>query len=648
MRNRTIINNVSPVLDGGKYYIKRIPGEEVTVTASIYCDGNDLVRAAILYKKDGEKNWQESPMYTLETDIWQGKFTVKSEGFYHYKIEAWVDRLATWHQRFLAKHEAGQHLASDLSMGTVWLKKAAEQADKAVSKQLLGWAKAFEKSSQYHENVAAVLSEEFRDYMSRASLRQYPTTFDQDLKVRVGRPKELFSTWYLMFPRSASDKPGQHGTFKDCERLLPHIAAMGFDVLFLPPVFPIGKTNRKGKNNTFLAEQNDVGSPWSVGSEEGGHKSVNPLLGTMKDFENLVKAANKLGIEIALDMSLRCSADHPYVKEHPDWFNRLPDGRLAVEEVPPLNYQDIVDLNFESDDWKNIWEELKSILLFWAEKGIRIFYGSTPHFKPFGFWHWAIQEVQKTYPDIFFLSGAFTRGVVREELAKAGFSQSFTYFIWKNSNKKDLQEYIEELVNGDTREYLHPNLFTNTPDILPGYLADAGPEAFLLQYALASTLSSNCGIYGPAFELMYNKRFPDSKERYLHSEKYEITHHNWNASNRVTDFIERMNRIRKENPALHDTFNIRFTNADNDNLLSFVKTTPDKKNVIWCIINLNPSSNQSGYVEVPKEVLGLKGRWFNLEVTDLLTGETYHWFNDWNFVELSLDRYPMHVLKVKL
>lgn len=648
MRNRTIIQKVSPDLNEGNYYIKRIPGEDVTITADIFCDGNDLVKAAILYKKENEKKWQETSMQSLGEDKWEGRFVVESEGFYQYKIEAWVDHLATWYHRFQMKHQAGQHLGSDLAMGTVWLKKAADQAGKEQAPQLKTWVKTFADTSKYHENVSTVLSEEFKQVMGNTRLKQFPTVFDRNLKVRVGRPKELFSTWYLMFPRSASDIPGKHGTFKDCEKLLPRVAEMGFDVLFLPPIFPIGITNRKGKNNAVVAGPDDVGSPWSVGSKEGGHKSVNPLLGTIKDFEHLVNSANKLGIEVALDMSLRCSADHPYVQEHPDWFTRLPNGNLAVEEVPPLNYQDIVDLNFECDDWENLWQEMKGILLFWAEKGVKIFYGSTPHFKPFSFWNWVIQEVQKVYPEIFFLSGAFTRTNIREELAKTGFNQSFTNFLWKNSDKKELQDYIEELTKGDTKEYLHPNFFTNTPDILPQNLIDAGPESFLLQYALAATLSSNCGVYGPAFELMYNQRYPESKERYLHSEKYEITSHNWNERNRVTDFITRMNRIRHENSAMHDTFNIHFTNTDNDRLMSFLKTTPGHNNVIWCIINLDPGNNQSGYVEVPKDILGLKGRWLNLELTDLLTGEVYHWFNDWNFVELNPNRFPLHVLKVKI
>ncbi len=647
MRNRTIITNVKPALEGGKYFIKRVPGEDVNVSADIYCDGDDTIKASVLFKKSDEKKWSEAPLFHTSGESWAGSFTVESEGMYDYKIGAWADHLASWHNNFIRKHSIGQHLATDLLIGVELLKKAAGGVDKPTASLLKSWIKLLGNDTNYHEAVSLVLSQEFTTTIANCPLKQFPTVFDQKLKVRVGRPKELFSAWYLMFPRSAGDKPGKHGTLKDCEKRLPRIAEMGFDTLLLPPVFPIGKTNRKGKNNTLIANPNDVGSPWSAGSEEGGHKSVHPELGTIKDFEKLAKSAASLGIEVALDVSLRCSLDHPYIKDHPDWFFRLPDGSLQVEEVPPLNYMDIVDFNFECDDWENLWNELKSVFLFWAEKGVRIFYASTPHHKPFAFWHWVIQEVQKEYPEVIFFSGAFTRRVIREELAKSGFNQSISNFIWQTS-MKELKDYMTEVTQSETKEYLHPSFFTNTPDILPSYLADAGPNSFLLRYALAATLSSNCGIYGPVFELMYNERYPGSKERYQHSEKYEILHFDWDQRNRLTDFITRLNRIRKENPAFHNTFNIHFTNADNDQFLGFVKVSLDKKNLVWCIISLDVNNRQTGHVEVPKALLGLKGSWFNLKVTDLLTGEVYHWFNDWNFVELNPERFPLHVLKVEM
>mgnify|MGYP001489259386 CR=1 FL=1 len=647
MRNRTIITNVKPSLNGGKYFIKRVPGEEVNVSANILCDGDDVVRASVLYKKEGEKKWSESPLHHVSGETWEGAFKVESEGMYHYRIEAWADHLTSWLYNFKRKHSIGQRLVAELLLGAAWLRKAAGQTGKKDAGLLLSWAAILEDNANYDAAVKLVLSEEFYSVVSNTPLKQFPTVFDQNLRVRVGRQKELFSAWYLMFPRSAGDLPGVHGTFKDCENRLPRIAGMGFDTLLLPPCFPIGKTNRKGKNNTLVASPDDVGSPWSVGGAEGGHKTVHPALGTLADFEKLVATADSLGLEVALDISLRCSLDHPYIQEHPDWFRRMPDGSLLVEELPPLNYMDIVDFDFECDDWENLWNELKSVLLFWAEKGVRIFYASTPHHKPFAFWHWIIREVQAQYPDAIFFSGAFTRQSVREQLAKCGFNQSISNFLWKTTHR-ELREYLTEVTQSETKEYLHPNFFTNTPDILPAYLADAGPNAFMLRFALAATISSNYGIYGPAFELMYNQRYPGSKERYLHSEKYEILHHDWNQENRLTDFITRLNRVRRENAAFHNTFNIHFTNADNENLLGFVKVSDDKTNLVWCILNLDVHHRQSGHVEVPKAVLGLKGSWFNLKVTDLLTGEVYHWFNDWNFVELHPERFPLHVLKVEM
>lgn len=648
MRNRAIITNVKPLLSDGNYYLKRIPGEEVKVTADIYCDGDDVLKASIVYRSEKEDGWHEIVMQPTQNEQWEGVFNVEKEGFYQYRIEAWVDHLATWHHSFLWKYNAGQPLENSLQKGASLILKAADQVDKATAKKLQAWVKLMNNPKKHQETIEALVQEDATQLLENLRLKQFPTVFDRNMLVRVGRPKELFSTWYLMFPRSASPTPGKHGTFSDCEALLPKIADMGFDVLFLPPIFPIGQTNRKGKNNSAVASPDDVGSPWSVGNADGGHMTVNPLLGTMGDFESLVNKAKDLGVEVALDISLRCSADHPYTKDHPDWFNLLPDGRLAVEEVPPLYYQDIVDFNFECEDWKALWDEMKRIFMFWAEKGIKLFYASTPHHQPFSFWNWLIVEVQAAYPDVIFLSGAFTRSIVQEELAKVGFNQSFTYFIWRNSNKHDLQRYVNELIKGDTSEYLHPNFFTNTPDILPSYLADKGPKSFMLQYALASMLSSNCGVYGPAFELTYNQRYPGSKERYNHSEKYEILFHDWSKTNKLTEFIGSLNRIRRENPALHNMFNLVFTGTDNDHLISFVRITKDKKNIIWCIINLDAEHNQSGYVEVPRELLGLKGKWFNLEVTDLLSGETYHWFNDWNFVELKPEKYPLHILKLTL
>jgi starch synthase (maltosyl-transferring) len=647
MRNRTIITNVKPALEGGKYLIKRVPGQWVTVSADIFCDGDEAISAAVLYKQQGEKKWQEAPMQPISEERWQGRFRVGSEGIFEYKIESWINHLASWHQYLLKKYELGQNLSDDLQLGVRWLKQISDAVGKAGKEELKPWIALMESSDNYRHLVERVISDGFSQCIAKYDLKLYPSVYDGGLKVRVGRPKEQFSTWYQLFPRSAGEKAGKHGTLRDCEKRLPRIAAMGFDTLLLPPVFPIGNTNRKGRNNATQAGPNDVGSPWSVGSSEGGHKTIHPQLGSMADFERLVKAAADLGIELALDMGLRCSLDHPYIQEHPDWFVRLPDGRLRVEEVPPYNYLDIVDFDFECDDWENLWKELLSIFLFWAEKGVRIFYASTPHRKPFAFWHWLIKEVQQKYPDSIFVSGALTRPLILDQLAKAGFNQVISNLLWKTS-ATELKEYITQMSQRESREFLYPNFFTNTPDILPHFLSEAGPATFMLRYALAATLCSNTGVYGPVFELMHNQRFPGSKERYLNSEKYEIRQHDWEEQNKLTDFISRVNRIRKENAAFHEVFNLQFTNADNDRLLSFIRRSPDNDNMIWCVINLDDQNSQSGYLEVPKALLGLKGSWFNLRVRDLLTDEVYHWFSDWNFVELKPGKFPMHVLKIEM
>lgn len=647
MRNRTIIANVKPALEGGKYLIKRVPGQWVPVSADIFCDGEEAIDASILYRKQGDKKWQEAPMQPTSEERWHGRFKVDSEGIYEYKIESWVNHLASWHRYLLKKYELGQNLSDDLKLGVRWLRQISAVSGKAGKEELKPWIALLESADNYRQVVEQVTGDEFSKCIGKYNLKLYPSTYDPGLRVRVGRPKEQFSTWYQLFPRSAGEQAGKHGTLRDCKMRLPRIASMGFDTLLLPPVFPIGTTHRKGRNNTAQAGPNDVGSPWSVGSSEGGHKTIHPQLGSMADFEQLVRAAADLGMELALDMGLRCSLDHPYIQEHPDWFVRLPDGSLRVEEVPPYNYLDIVDFDFECEDWESLWKELLSIFLFWASKGVRIFYASTPHRKPFAFWHWLIMEVQQQYPDSIFVSGALTRPLILDQLAKAGFNQVISNFLWKTS-ASELREYITQMSMRESREFLFPNFFTNTPDILPHFLAEAGPATFMLRYALAATLSSNAGVYGPVFELMHNQRFPGSKERYLNSEKYELRHHDWHEQNKVTDFISRLNRIRKENVAFHEMFNLHFTNADNDRLLSFIRRSPDQDNMVWCIINLDDQHSQSGYVEVPKALLGLKGSWFNLRVRDLLTDEVYHWFSDWNFVELKPGKFPLHVLKIEL
>lgn len=646
MRNRCIIRNVKPQLENGKYYIKRVAGESVTVSATIFTDSDESVKAVLAYKHISDTTWSEVPMKLIEQDKFEAEFTVEKTGFYHYKILAWCDELQSWHRIIVKKKELKQDLRNDFFLGSYLLNVAADDYSGNHKELLKSWSKTLSDPALYEEALNLITTPDFSAAMLRYAIRKHPTEFDNNLRVRVSTPKDQFSTWYMLFPRSTGEN-GQHGTFKTTEKLLPRLTEMGFDTLLLPPIFPIGKTNRKGPNNTVGAGADDPGSPWAVGNEHGGHKSVNPELGTLKDFEHLVKAAKKVGVDVALDLGLRCSPDHPYVKEHPEWFKRLPDGRLQLDEVPPLKYSDIVNFDFECENWQELWEELKSIVDFWIGKGVKIFYVSTPHYKPFNFWHWLIVETHKKHPEVVFLSGALDRNLIVEELAMAGFNQSLTYFIWKTT-KKDLETYVQELIRGDSSQYLVPNFFVNTPDIFPSYLNNAPESLYMIRYALAATLSSNCGLYGPVYELMTGQRHPDSRERYFHSEKYEIGQHDWTARNRLTSFITLLNKIRQEHPALQTVFNLVFSQTDNENLISFIKTTHTGEQAIWCIINLDPHQKQSGYVEVPRKALGIKSRWINLQVTDLLTGEVYHWFNDWNYVELNPLKYPIHLFKVQV
>lgn len=645
MRNRVIIENVHPEINSGQFFIKRIPGEKVFITADIFGDGHDHIRAALLYRHESQKRWTEIFMDEHPNDVWAASFRVEKKGVYHYKIEGWIDHLLHWHDGFKKKYEAGQGMKVELQIGAKYLRDTARLYPKAKADILIQFAEKLEDENAYEQAIETALSPRFSQAVYDFPMKQFQTVYDKNLQVRVGWEKELFSTWYEIFPRSTAEEPGQHGTFKDVERLLPRIQAMGFDVLYFPPIHPIGKLNRKGKNNTVDAGPNEPGSPWAIGSSEGGHKAIHPELGTMEDYKALIKKAKTYGIDIAFDLAFQCAPDHPYIKEHPDWFLWRPDGTIAYAENPPKKYQDIVPLNFESEDWKNLWEELKSVILYWCEAGVRIFRVDNPHTKPFRFWEWAIAEVQKEYPDTIFLSEAFTRPKVMAELAKVGFNQSYTYFTWRNT-KKEMEEYLTELTQTELREYFRPNFWPNTPDILAYELMNAGPNAFAKRFLLAATLSSNYGMYAPSYEFMENTPHTNGKEEYLNSEKYEIRHYDWNHRNRLTEMITKVNQVRKENPALQTTWNIHFTRTDNDHLMSYVKYNDDKSNIVWCIASFDVEYKQSGFIEVPKALLGIE-RNVNLKVTDLLTGEVFHWFNEWNYVELNPDKYPAHVLLVE-
>jgi starch synthase (maltosyl-transferring) len=643
-RRRVVIENLKPEIDGGRFPIKRVIGEKVVVAADVFADGHDAISARLLYRRLHDPAWEAVGMSMIENDRWKGEFVVEEIGIYRYTIEGWVDHFKTWQKDLRKKFDAGHDLGVDLLIGAGLVEETSRRASKEDQKKLMRFAQVLKKAEGIEETVSAALSEELTELMEKYPDKTFATTYEKELAVVVDREKALFSAWYELFPRSCSSEPNTHGTFKDCERLLPEIAEMGFDILYLPPIHPIGRTNRKGRNNVLDIRPDDVGSPWAIGSKDGGHKVVHPKLGTLEDFGKLVHKAKDYGMEVAIDLAFQCSPDHPYVKDHPEWFKWRPDGTVQFAENPPKKYEDILPLNFETDQWQELWKELKEVILFWIGKGIRIFRLDNPHTKPFSFWEWLIQEVKRECPEVIFLSEAFTRPKVMCRLAKVGFTQSYTYFTWRNT-KREFIDYLTELTQSEVSEYLRPNFWPNTPDILPEHLQYGGRPAFMIRLVLAATLSSNYGIYGPVFELCVSEAIP-GKEEYFNSEKYELKHWDRNKPGNLQDFIARVNRIRKENPALQTTWNLRFYDLDNETLLSYGKVTDDLSNLILVVVNLDPFHTQSGWVRVPVKELGLDPHQPYL-VHDLLSDDKYIWQGERNYVELNPQVLPAAIFRIR-
>ncbi|MEM9858310.1 MAG: alpha-1,4-glucan--maltose-1-phosphate maltosyltransferase [Bacteroidota bacterium] len=641
---RVIIENISPQVDGGLYPAKRTEGEQVNVTAAIYADGHDHIRAFVRVKAPKKRSWQSTELIPLGNDDWSGVFTTSEVGLYSFRVEAWIDYLTNWHDGFKKKAAADQYLNVELAEGALHLKEILKIADKEDGELISHCLTLFEDPDRYEEAHSAALSDSMT-YL----VQKYPlpvnVTKSKEFQVQSEFSRANFTAWYEFFPRSASHKKGVHGTFKDCEKLLPRIAELGFDVLYFPPIHPIGELNRKGKNNATNAKPGDHGSPWAIGSKLGGHKDIHPELGTLRDYKSLIKKAKSLGIDIALDIAFQCAPDHPYVKENPQWFKWRPDGTVQYAENPPKKYQDILPINFECDDWKNLWDELLSVITYWIDQGVNIFRVDNPHTKPIPFWQWAIAEVNKKYDNIIFLSEAFTRPKVMAGLAKAGYTQGYTYFTWRVT-KAEIIEYMNELVYGNSRNYFRPNFWPNTPDILPYHLQYANENIFVARYALAATLSSNYGMYGPVYEHYENVPVED-KEEYLNSEKYEIKYFNWKVKNRLTEVIRLVNKARRENEALQSTWNISFCSIENDSLIAYLKTTVDGSNSILTVVNLDPHHRQAGFVNIPKNKLGIQGG-INLSLRDLITGSEYSWTEEWNYVELDPGFMPFHLFKVEV
>ena len=649
LRRRVVVEGVHPEVDAGRFPIKRTVGEDVTVGADIYTDGHDTLAAALLYRRNGEPHWHEVPMKALGNDRWEGAFSVDQLGRYEYTIEGWIDRFGSWRHELSKKFGANQDVKSELLEGAAILRDAIERVPEAAIEHggVLAETAAVLVSASIDqaERVARALAVPVETAMARYADRARATRYERELQVIVERERARFGAWYEMFPRSAGSDPTRSATFDEAAERLPYVASMGFDVLYLPPIHPIGKSFRKGKNNTLTPSPDDVGSPWAIGGETGGHDAVEPALGTIDDFERFVAAARRQGLEIALDLAYQASPDHPYVREHPEWFRQRPDGTIKYAENPPKKYQDIYPINFESENWEALWTELKRIIEFWVAHGVKIFRVDNPHTKPFRFWEWALADIKRQHPDTIFLSEAFTRPKVMRYLAKSGFSQSYTYFTWRNA-KDELMAYFTELTRTDVREYMRPNLFANTPDILHEYLQHGGRPAFQVRLILGATLGATYGIYS-GYELSENVPVKPGSEEYLDSEKYQIKIRKFDDPHSLAEMIRQINLIRRQHPALQRDRGLRFHATDNPALICYSKRSVDGSDVILVVVNLDPHHMQHGFVQLPLTDWGLTAA-ATIEVVDLLWSERYYWRGEWNYVRLDPQARVGHILHVQL
>ena len=643
-RKRVVIESVTPEIDAGRFPIKRIAGDTVRVEADVFADGHDHVTARLLYRPQALSSWTAVPMQPLGNDRWHGEFPVASVGEYFYTIAGWIDHFDTWRSDLEKRIAAGQDIRVDLLIGAQLVEQAAARADGEDAPALQRWAALLRETGVIPAAQTAALDPDLAATMARYPDPFMESRYDRELRVTVDREKARCSAWYEMFPRSAALEPGRHGTFRDCEAHLDYVARLGFDVLYLPPIHPIGLSFRKGKNNSPTAEPGDTGSPWAIGAKEGGHTAIHPQLGTLADFRSLVERAASKGIELALDIAFQCSPDHPWVTEHPQWFKKRPDGTIQYAENPPKKYQDIYPMDFESSDWRALWDALLGVFRFWIDQRVRIFRVDNPHTKAFPFWEWLIAEIKRDFPDVLFLAEAFTRPRVMQRLAKFGFSQSYTYFTWRNT-KQELTDYFTELTQTQVREYMRPNLWPNTPDILHETLQLGGRPAFLARIVLAATLGPNYGIYGPAYELGENKPLRPGSEEYLNSEKYEIRHWNLDAPHSIDSTIATINRARRENPALRTTYNLFFHPTDNPYLIAYSKSSIDGGNIVLTVVNLDSFHIQSSWIYLDLDRLRLRPD-ESFQVLDHLTGMTYLWQGSRNYVELSPAKIPAHIFRI--
>lgn len=642
---RVVVEAVTPQIDAGQFPVKRTPGERVVVEADIFADGHDALGAVVRWRANDERDWRESPMSPLENDRWTGHFTVERCVDYEYTVEAWIDRFESWRQALSKKVAAAQDVASDLLEGGALIRDALPGAPPDDRAALARSAATLEDAAAPPlERVQAALGTDLRDRMARAPDRQRATRYEPVLRVAVERERARFGAWYEMFPRSATPDPSRSATFAEAASMLPYIASMGFDVVYLPPVHPIGRSFRKGRNNALTPEPDAPGSPWAIGSPEGGHMAVEPGLGTLADFEAFVAAAGRHGLEVALDIAFQASPDHPYVTSHPSWFRHRPDGTIKYAENPPKQYQDIYPFDFESEDWQALWRELTDVIAFWIGHGVKIFRIDNPHTKPFRFWQWALADLRRDHRDALFLAEAFTRPKIMRYLAKAGFSQSYSYFTWRNT-KAELTEYFTELTRTEVAEYMRPNLFANTPDILHEYLQRGGRPAFEARLILAATLGASYGIYS-GFELCERTPLRTGSEEYLDSEKYQIRPRDFSRADSLAELIARVNDIRRRHPALQFDNGLAFHQTDNDQLLCYSKRAPDGGDPVLVVLNLDSFNMQHGWIRLPLADLRL-GPDAAVTAHDLLTDETYVWRGEWNYVRLDPNVQVAHIVELR-
>jgi starch synthase (maltosyl-transferring) len=646
-RARVVIDRIVPSVDGGAFAYKHRAGTPLRIVAHAIADGHDHLDVLLCWRRLGDSDWQETPMADLGNDEFAAELPADQPAWMEYRVCAWADHFRNWHHGFIKKADAGdEKIAVELAIGAELVRLAASRAKAAARKVLTGWASFLaDDSRDTGQRIALAREATFYDAVRAWPDRSLETASAPCL-LSIERERAFFSTWYEFFPRSTATQPGVHGTFADAQRLLPEIADMGFDIVYLPPIHPIGRLHRKGRNNALVAEADDVGSPWAIGAAEGGHKSLHPELGDMQQLHAFISRCKELGMELAMDIAFQCAPDHPYVTEHPDWFKWRPDGSVQYAENPPKKYQDILPFDFETEDWQNLWLELKSVFDFWIGQGVRVFRVDNPHTKPLEFWRWCIAAIKQQHPDVIFLAEAFTRPKRKYRLAKAGFTQGYTYFTWRNE-PAEMRAYLEELARTEVKDYFLPNFWPNTPDILHEDLQKGNRATFIGRYALAATLVGNTGIYGPAFEVMDSEPFP-GKEEYNNNEKYQLKEWDRDQPGNIKAEISRINAIRKSNPALQGCGNVHFVDTENPRMLAWIRQTADRMNQMLIVVNFDWHHTSMGHLYLPLEVLGLQPDQ-DFEVCDLFDPRqpSYQWRGPANFVLLDPIRSPVHIFQVR-